>query len=235
MINTIFYFPNEGEINFEGYYDRVGKNQDDGISNRTIVFEPDSGEIWKNGQRYSYSKTEIDSWIQSYLTNHNIKSVDLTDYALKSWVETYISGFGYVKSSDIKDVFKGVSYNNNQLIFTKWDNTTTSGITIGGGNVNLNQPLSGINSANLGTPSNGQGLVYDNDRWQYRSYGSVGATYTPGPGIKIEGSEISLKPASANGIGGIITNGTFSSAEKKYPVEINSSGQAYVQVPWESN
>lgn len=100
----------------------------------------------------------------------------------------------------------------------------------------MKQPLSGINSANLGTPSNGQGLVYDNGSWQYRSYGSGGATYTAGTGIDINNeNKISLKPASSNEIGGIKTNGTFSSAEKKYPVEINSSGQAYVQVPWESN
>ena len=239
MINTIFYFPDKNEINFEEYYSRLDQSEN-GILGRTIVFNPGngedgSGEIWKNGQRYSYSKDSIESWvngwIQSYLQQAGITAIDLSQYAKKSWVNEQ----NFVKESQIGNVFKDATYVNGKLKFTRWNGVQSPEFTIGGGDVNLNQPLSGINNAGLSTPSNGQGLVYENNRWQYKSYGSGGATYNQGVGITINDNTISLKPASANEIGGIITNGTFSSAEKKYPVETNSSGQAYVQVPWQSN
>lgn len=161
MINTIFYFPNNNEIAYEEYRTRSNKDYsgDDKINGRTIVFDPTQGEIWKNGQKYSHGKTDIDTWIQEYLTNHNIKPVNLDDYAKQQWVINYLSTNRYLKSQDISSVFKGVSYNNGQLIFTKWDGTTTSGINIGG-NAQLGEPLNSIK--NLGNPSNGDGLVYRN-------------------------------------------------------------------------
>lgn len=237
MINTIFYFPNKDEITFKDYQTRSNKDYsgDDKINGRTIVFDPTQGEIWKNGQKYSYGKTTIEEWvngwIQSYLEQAGITAIDLSQYAKTTWVNEQ----NFVKRSQIGDVFTDATYADGKLKFTRLGGTYSQ-VEIGRGDVTLKQPLSGINSANLGTPSNGQGLVYDNGSWQYRSYGSGGATYTAGTGIDINNeNKISLKPASSNEIGGIKTNGTFSSAEKKYPVEINSSGQAYVQVPWESN
>lgn len=233
MINTIFYFPNNNEITFEEYRTRSNKDYsgDDKINERTIVFDPTQGEIWKNGQKYSHGKADIDTWIQEYLTNHNIKPVNLDDYAKQQWVINYISGMGYLKSQDISGVFKGVSYNNGQLIFTKWDNTTTSGITIGD-ITQLGEPLNSIK--NLGNPSNGDGLVYRNGQWKYEAYGTGGSTYTPGTGIKIEGGEISLKPASTNEIGGIKVGESSELSGKNYPVQITSGGVAYVNVPWTS-
>lgn len=236
MINTIFYFPNKDEITFEDYRTRSNKDYsgDDKINGRTIVFDPTQGEIWKNGQKYSHGKVDIDAWIQEYLTNHNIKPVNLDDYAKQQWVINYLSDNGYLKSTNIDDVFKGVSYNNDQLIFTKWDGTTTDGITIG--SAQLGEPLNSIK--NLGNPSNGDGLVYRNGQWKYEAYGTggsgTGSTYTPGTGINISNNEISLKPASANEIGGIKVGGSSELSGKNYPVQITSGGVAYVNVPWTS-
>lgn len=221
MINTIFYFPNNNEIAYEEYRTRSNKDYsgDDKINGRTIVFDPTQGEIWKNGQKYSHGKTDIDTWIQEYLTNHNIKPVNLDDYAKQQWVINYLSTNRYLKSQDISSVFKGVSYNNGQLIFTKWDGTTTSGINIGG-NAQLGEPLNSIK--NLGNPSNGDGLVYRNGQWKYETYGTggsgTGSTYTPGTGININNNEISLKPASSNEIGGIKVGGSSELSGKNYPV-----------------
>lgn len=235
MINTIFYFPNNNEITFEEYRTRSNKDysRDDKINERTIVFDPTQGEIWKNGQKYSHGKADIDTWIQEYLTNHNIKPVNLDDYAKQQWVINYISGMGYLKSQDISGVFKGVSYNNGQLIFTKWDNTTTSGITIGD-ITQLGEPLNSIK--NLGNPSNGDGLVYRNGQWKYEAYGTGGSTYTPGTGININNNEISLKPASSNEIGGIKISSIedISKPNRSYEVKTTSDGKAYVYVDWES-
>lgn len=236
MINTIFYFPNNNEIAYEEYRTRSNKDYsgDDKINGRTIVFDPTQGEIWKNGQKYSHGKTDIDTWIQEYLTNHNIKPVNLDDYAKQQWIINYLSTNRYLKSQDISSVFKGVSYNNGQLIFTKWDGTTTSGINIGG-NAQLGEPLNSIK--NLGNPSNGDGLVYRNGQWKYEAYGTGGSgTYTSGTGIKIEGSKISLKPASTNEIGGIKISSIedISKPNRSYEVKTTSDGKAYVYVDWES-
>ena len=54
----------------------------------------------------------------------------------------------------------------------------------GGGGVTLNEPLASINSENLGTPSNGKTLVYQNNRWQYGSISAGGVTsITAGTGL----------------------------------------------------
>ena len=55
-------------------------------------------------------------------------------------------------------------------------------------------------------------------------------TYTAGEGLTLVGTMFNVKQASSSNMGGIrlgyIENGT------KYPVELNTGGQAYVNVPW---
>lgn len=237
MINTIFYFPNKDEITFKDYQTRSNKDYsgDDKINGRTIVFDPTQGEIWKNGQKYSYGKTTIEEWvngwIQSYLEQAGITAIDLSQYAKTTWVNEQ----NFVKRSQIGDVFTDATYADGKLKFTRFGGTYSQ-VEIGRGDVTLKQPLSGINSANLGTPSNGQGLVYDNGSWQYRSYGSGGATYSSGIGIDINNNEISLKPASSNEIGGIKISSIedISKPNRSYEVKTTFDGKAYVYVDWES-
>ena len=62
--------------------------------------------------------------------------------------------------------------------------------------------------------------------------GGQGATYTAGDGITINNNVISLKKASSTTLGGIRTN--YATNGKNYAVKINSTGDAYVNVPWEA-
>ena len=60
----------------------------------------------------------------------------------------------------------------------------------GGGGVTLNEPLASINSASLGTPSNGQTLIYQNNRWQYGTTGGGGSVTSIIAGTGLSGGTI---------------------------------------------
>jgi len=55
-------------------------------------------------------------------------------------------------------------------------------------------------------------------------------TYSASTGLNLSGTTFSLKQASTSEIGGIKTG--YTQSGKNYPVALNSSGQAYVNVPW---
>lgn len=76
----------------------------------------------------------------------------------------------------------------------------------GGGGITLNEPLASINNASLGTPSNGQTLIYTNNRWQYGTTGGGGSVTSIVAGTGLSG-------------GTITTSGT---------IAINSTYQTYI-------
>ena len=58
----------------------------------------------------------------------------------------------------------------------------------------------------------------------------INTTYSAGEGLSLGGTTFSVKPATSSEIGGIRLG--FSRQGKNYPILSNSSGQAYVTVPW---
>ena len=55
-------------------------------------------------------------------------------------------------------------------------------------------------------------------------------TYTAGTGIALSGTQFNLKQATSGEIGGIKIG--YTESGKTYPVELNSEGKAFVNVPW---
>ena len=55
-------------------------------------------------------------------------------------------------------------------------------------------------------------------------------TYTAGTGIALSGTQFNLKQATSDEIGGIKIG--YTESGKTYPVELNSEGKAFVNVPW---
>ena len=60
----------------------------------------------------------------------------------------------------------------------------------GGGGVSLNEPLASINSAGLGTPSNGNILIYQNGSWTYGTTGGSGTVTRIATGTGLSGGPI---------------------------------------------
>lgn len=60
----------------------------------------------------------------------------------------------------------------------------------GGGGITLNEPLASINNASLGTPSNGQTLVYRNNQWTYGTGGGSGSVTSITAGTGLSGGTI---------------------------------------------
>ena len=60
----------------------------------------------------------------------------------------------------------------------------------GGGGVSLNEPLASINNAGLGTPSNGNILIYQNGSWQYGTTGGSGTVTRIATGTGLTGGPI---------------------------------------------
>ena len=129
----------------------------------------------------------------------------------------------------------------------------------GGGGVTLNEPLASINSANLGTPSNGQTLIYQNNRWQYGTTGGGGSVTSIIAGTGLSGGTITtsgtiainatyqtyishgesaynslsnylLKTAGVTAI--VVGTGTNAN---KIGVTINGSNTGFITVPFATN
>ena len=87
---------------------------------------------------------------------------------------------------------------------------------------------------------NMMGAIKDNDTLFTESYKGTVTSITPGTGLTgttkdeaiTSSGTINLKTASINEIGGIKTGFTVDTANKNYPVVIDGSGNAYVNVPW---
>ena len=83
------------------------------------------------------------------------------------------------------------------------------------------------------------GAIKDNDTLFTESYKGTVTSITPGTGLTgttkdeaiTSSGTINLKTASINEIGGIKTGFTVDTANKNYPVVIDGSGNAYVNVP----
>ena len=60
----------------------------------------------------------------------------------------------------------------------------------GGGGITLNEPLASINNASLGTPTNGQTLVYRNNQWTYGTGGGSGSVTSITAGAGLSGGTI---------------------------------------------
>ena len=97
-----------------------------------------------------------------------------------------------------------------EALFGFWTEQFVSALGLnsssGGGGITLNEPLASINNASLGTPSNGQTLVYQNNRWQYGTGGGSGSVTSIIAGTGLSG-------------GTITTSGT---------IAINSTYQTYI-------
>lgn len=106
----------------------------------------------------------------------------------------------------------------------------------GGGGVTYEQATSTtlglvkIGATGLGTKQyavqlNSSGQMFVNVPWT-----DTNTTYSAGTGLSLSGTTFNLDRATSSEIGGIRIG--YTESGKNYPVELNSDGQAYVNVPW---
>ena len=111
----------------------------------------------------------------------------LGGYATQSWVgENYVSveyfnrlfqAFNGSTAVNPNDLTTAITNIKAMVDFWSAGAVSALGYGGGGGGVTLNEPLSSINSAALGTPSSsGQTLVWNGSAWTYGSGGSGGAS-----------------------------------------------------------
>ena len=169
------------------------------ISNGTIVLG--SGSITPLTSHQSLAGYATESWVQNQ------------GYATQTWVgNNYISvaffnrlfkaynGSTQVNANDTTSTIDSI-----KAMFGFWTEAYVSALGQGqsGGSLVLNQPLSGINSAGLGTPSQANvAIVWNGSAWTYGTTGSGSTAW----------SNITNKPTTISGYGitdAYISNGTI--------------------------
>lgn len=167
----------------------------------------------------------------SQLTNDLgfITASDLDDYGFitKSTISQYIKNLGGITSTDLYNALS--NYYTKEYI----DNVfAKKGENDGIDKTAVNELIKAyMNSVILWYKNDTNNPVRLGDTVEI-SGGGQGATYTAGDGITINNNVISLKKASSTTLGGIRTN--YATNGKNYAVKINSTGDAYVNVPWEA-